>query len=244
MRRRPFLNIGGKMPITLGYLGGMIMLLDGIENTLTGHDTNITTWVDLSKNGNDLIIPVPAKTTIGSNYVWLNPTSITDLTAMSIIGGLKINNGIVNQFDEFTIEMRFEVGQSISGVYRIIVNADNSPDLIAYIYGNTNNGTLYTRAGGSQISSGLIIYPTLVTISFTYKKATNTVKMYMNGVLFNTQTNIPTNFENIFNSKLYFGDFASLGAATIIKYYSMRIYPFVLTDQEIADNYQNDMNRF
>ena len=55
--------------MTLGYVDGMIMLLDGIENTLTGHSNSATEWIDLSNNGNVLDFPTTNNPLL---YNWQN----------------------------------------------------------------------------------------------------------------------------------------------------------------------------
>ena len=243
MSRRALLGISGQQtppvpPITLGYVSGMTMLLDGIENSLTGHQTSLTIWQDLSKNGND--IAVPSSAAINNNNVETNPARLTaGVDAMTVLGGLKINNHIVSQFEEFTIEMRVTIADNISN-YAVVFHSRS--------YGTANQDVgvhRYQTTLRQGLNSNWLnianVSPT--TISFVYKKSANTLTIYQNGNLSYNRTGVSTGVEAIFNGDLTFGAFEKGISATNILFHNIRFYPKALTPQEISSNYNNDINR-
>jgi len=240
IRRRALLGGDGGQ-VVLGYVDGMIMLLDGIENTLTGHKTSVTTWQDLSKNGNDLILPVNNKFAVNNNNIQLIPTIQTDKT-MGIAGGLKVNNNIVSSFPQFTFEIRFISDYpNLNANYIVPAQSSNvatSNNFSIYYY----SAALRLQVNGAyNAQSGLT--NSVLTITFVYDKNINTVSVYNTGVYFQN-FNVPTDYDNVFNQELWFGNWDSTGnVATKMKIFNVRVYPFALSAQQILDNYNNDINR-
>jgi hypothetical protein len=247
LRRRALLGIQNTQPpdpeITLGYAAGMAMLLDGVENTLSGHNPNITTWTDLTKNENNIILPT-GKNVVGNNFVEFAPTNNSD-AALEILGGLKDkNNNIFSDLDTATLEMRFTIKSNLATDYGSplhLWNSNAGAEFDLHTYG----GYLRAEHGNNYKSVTNNVFNRVLTVTYIYRKHDDSIHFYLNGIICLNWVNVPIGFRQLFAGKLSFGNWLapSNRVATNAKYFNIRFYPKELTSQEIYYNYNNDINR-
>lgn len=88
-------------PVWEEYVGkGMLLYLDGINNTRNGHDNNTTVWEDLSGNNYDFI-----KLASAQNAIWSENSYVGDGTDRT----LYYNQAILADATECTIEVCYDV---------------------------------------------------------------------------------------------------------------------------------------
>lgn len=79
---------------------GMILHLDGINNTRNGHSTTTTTWEDISGNNNDF-----TKLSGASNAIWSDNSYVGNETNKT----LTLNKAILSSANECTVEVCYDV---------------------------------------------------------------------------------------------------------------------------------------
>lgn len=220
-----------------GYVGdGAVLYLDGINNTLKGHDENSSIWEDLSgnKNNGELV-----------NYV-TNDWTEKGLTFKNI-NGVYLGNFLSNLFNnDCTIEFCLNFsGEKTRGV---IIGNYSYPNSINIEIANTSQFRLYWNSGEYNHYSEANFFEVNNTMlmTMTLNKSEGIVNIYKNGQLFQTFTdNMFTNYQHLYNV-VYIGKDSRTTATTsfngIIN--SVRIYEKMLNEEEILTNYEIDKTRF
>ena len=214
---------------------GLILHLDGLDNTKNGHNNSSTVWEDLSGNNNNGTI---------KGASWLNDGLYFD-GVDDYVPIAELN------YPEFTVEATFKVS-------KLVGNSDE-PKVIC----NHEEGGFDIAINDDCISSNLYINGAYRLIKYNSKITTNKKynvtmttngsesKLYVNGVLVsnvsvengaikhpsnNTAVMLGTNPSgSLPGSNLYFFN----GAI-----YSVRMYNRALTEQEVKNNHEVDRLRF
>ena len=216
---------------------GLILHLDGINNTGSGHSNTSTIWKDLSGNNNNGTI---------KGASWLNDGLYFD----GIDDWVPIKELNYNQF---TLEAVFEPKDVLNYEYQyIICNLEVGGYGIALDAGNKN---LF----GISYNTNIVDYELLlsqndinlnVKNTLTYTNDGKEHKLYLNGNLINSKVdeNRVLGFPND-NTIMALGTNPK-GATNVGlesfngTIYSARMYNRVLTEQEVKNNYEIDKSRF
>ena len=219
---------------------GLIAHLDGINNTGNGHSTEVTTWKDLSNNGNDA--------TLYNNPTWSNNSltfdGIDDYGILTNTANLAFPNGL-------TLETRVKIlttdnGDSLSYVMYIDNETSSSPyDGLSQYVNKTNLKTTSRVAPNgtyafAQSDESIIEVNKIYTITTTYDN--NTVKEYIDGKLVASSTKAgqyPGSPQGINIGRRYSGNFIAN-----VEFQNVLIYDRALTDNEVMRNYQADLARY
>lgn len=233
---------------------GLILHLDGINNTGNGHSSTTTTWKDLSNTGNDAILNnIPETSTEdsgwGENYLALNGiddyvsvdrTTNGDFTIEFLAKNIEVinnreygslfminnwaSNAIIPTIQLFSDE-RSDSGNKGKIYYRILVPADEENTTYAERSYNT-----YTEHSASYIIS----------------KRDGKIKLYKNGQIHQEDdNNVFINRINMQNMNIEIGRWYHTSNSYVKeKVNAMRIYNCALTDEEVAHNYRVDKLRF
>ncbi|MBP3920235.1 MAG: prepilin-type N-terminal cleavage/methylation domain-containing protein [Bacilli bacterium] len=223
-----------------GYASdGLIVRLDAINNTGSGHASNITEWADLSGNGNNATLynnPL-----INNNSVIFNGQ--TNYGLINNTAGMEFTEGI-------TMEARVKI-LSLTGLTSINTieffgNWENAGGGLYYKGDNHFGYSLYVNGGyqyvGNNSNSNLGEY---YNISMTYNNLSQ--KLYINGIKVsekNTTEQYP-----ISPSHMAFGIGCNPNSSSAhyfanAEFQSVRIYNRALTDEEVLNNYQIDNFRY
>ena len=216
---------------------GLILHLDGINNTGNGHSNTSTIWKDLSGNNNNGTV---------TGATWGN----TGLSFDGIDDWVPIKELNYNQF---TLEAVFEPKDVLNYEYQyIICNLEVGGYGIALDAGNKN---LF----GISYNTNIVDYELLlsqndinlnVKNTLTYTNDGKEHKLYLNGNLINSKVdeNRVLGFPND-NTIMALGTNPK-GATNVGlesfngTIYSARMYNRVLTEQEVKNNYEIDKSRF
>ena len=216
---------------------GLILHLDGINNTGSGHSNTSTIWKDLSGNNNNGTI---------KGASWLNDGLYFD----GIDDWVPIKELNYNQF---TLEAVFETKDVLNYEYQyIICNLEVGGYGIALDAGNKN---LF----GISYNTNIVDYELLLSQNdinlnlkntLTYTNDGKEHKLYLNGNLINSKVdeNRVLGFPND-NTIMALGTNPK-GATNVGlesfngTIYSARMYNRVLTEQEVKNNYEIDKSRF
>ena len=214
---------------------GLILHLDGLDNTKSGHNNSTTVWEDLSGNNNNGTI---------KGASWLNDGLYFD-GVDDYVPIAELN------YPEFTVEATFKVS-------KLVGNSDE-PKVIC----NHNTGGFDIDINNDCINSFPYIngeyrnmkYDRKITVNKKYNVTMTTngseSKLYVNGVLVsnisveNGSIGYPSN-----NSLVMLGanpNGSSLDPAPSFfngAIYSVRMYNRVLTEQEVKNNHEVDRLRF
>lgn len=233
--RLHFSEIGKSEYIT----DGMLVWCDGVNNTGDGHSNSVTTWVDLSGNGNNLI----------------NVASKTATTAPDTVQGVWEENGITidsAQSQFLRSVSTFDLGADRTMEMRVTPLADSNMEI-----GLLTGERLKLRSGGANwffllsysdvtgvqtLNVGLptvLNEPITVSVTRQYDAVANstTYKVYSDGVL-RANKSISGNYREGEVSHFLFDD--ENVANGIVTVHSLRFYNRVLTAEEIAFNYKCD----
>ncbi len=216
---------------------GLILHLDGINNTGSGHSNTSTIWKDLSGNNNNGTV---------TGATWGN----TGLSFDGIDDWVPIKELNYNQF---TLEAVFEPKDVLNYEYQyIICNLEVGGYGIAL---NTGNKNLF----GISYNTNIVDYELLlsqndinlnVKNTLTYTNDGKEHKLYLNGNLINSKVdeNRVLGFPND-NTIMALGTNPSGSTNVGLEsfngtIYSARMYNRVLTEQEVKNNYEIDKSRF
>ena len=212
-----------------GCVDGLILWLDGMNNTESGHDeTKTETWYDLASEHNNATL---YNCEIGENYIYLNGQTSYGILPEKALG----DKG------ESTIEVVVEP-EDVSGII-VADNLSSSTRCVGFCRGDlltsVGEGNRYTFKSINDIL-GRHVY----TVIFD-KDNSKTTKMYQDGV----EQNISSEVDGYSNSAEYpligrrfYG--AGPSWAYKGKVYSIRVYNRALTENEIQINYILYKNKF
>jgi hypothetical protein len=205
---------------------GLVLHYDGINNTGTSHSTTTNIWKDLSGNGNDATLQ---SFDYNSSSGWLN-------------NGLKFdgNNDFVssiynipNSYNQYTMDIVYK-----PTVYRYSEITFNSIGFKWRVSGQ-NPYVNYWDISNNPNSTSFNFTPVLNSVhTFSINYNGSIMKLYINNQLLNLINKTITLRSN---STLVIG----LGMEKVTgNVYSIRIYNRALTDSEVTQNYQVDVERF
>ena len=210
---------------------GLILLYDGINNAGYNHSTNTTTWKDLSGSGNNGTI---IDGTWGNNCLSLDGSN----------DGISIGNSLADLFKSSnTVQVTLK--RSETGVRDVIFGNYNASGYVQYEVNDTNRYYI-TFNGGNGASSGTATYNVPVTLTFKFDKENGTIVVIENITQNTTFTkDAYTTANPTFNSARIGRDSRNNNAVALNgNIYSVRVYNRLLTDEEIANNYEIDKGRF
>lgn len=226
-----------------GYIkNGLLLYVDGIQNTRSGHDASSSYWEDLSGNGNDLSIINPLRTTniylLDSSYFFAGDPS----------GGDRVQRMVLSNFG------------SMKGTYEIVLNnyrsslnsyalahapAQNGQKCRAISFGSSGK----LNANGNVVEGIRDTYTEFVnkrsTLTIT-EDANNPISYYVNGNISEISGSASSRVDSkntmlILGARTYNNNFYDYFRGEIA---CVRIYDRVLTASEILHNYEIDKKRF
>lgn len=219
---------------------GLILLCDGVNNSGLGHDSNVTTWKDLSGNGNDIVSVGDINSTVAAttvqgewkaNGIWVN-----------------VKNGqflrTPNSFDlgsDYTIEMRV---RQVSSDY-MTLGFKTGTRFKLRLQGNAWWVRVSEKDSGGQqdINPYRAMKPLNTPVTYTVSRFYNEAANYT--------------YYTIYENGVYVarGGYAGIhreGESSYIAVgmenddlivHSVRLYNRALTDEEIAANHEYDTLR-
>ena len=207
---------------------GLVLLLDGIRNTRSGHSTSTNVWEDLSGNNYDYTLN---NIKINDNNIYFKGTANSYALRKENLSEIFGNT----LYDDRTIE---------------IVVKDTSDSHI-WICGNSSSRKAIGIYGGTLNVS---IFPDNVS-TFTLKSSALKVNNYSilhkkEGeicVYQNDEQLFKTNNLNCWNHSgevSYIGNSSTNGTPLNGEIYSIRVYNRILTEREIKNNYEVDKIRY
>ena len=225
MRRRMMMA-----PPRMGYVQeGLVLHLDGIYNTPTGHDPNAQTWYDLS--GHNVAVDVDALAVWESDglYIASGGAATRDLKPFSA-KPLTIEFAL---FKKSVVRDGYIVTTDSDSAIYMVLNPNRSGD---------TRGVAYYRAAAPVYSSGDAEETGMIYVSGVTSDA-NQIALYKSGDLARQMTRSDM---YISDGNLVIGASETAGRDTFadaaIK--SVRVYDRDLTADEVARNYAIDKRRF
>lgn len=227
-----------------GYIkDGLILHLDAINNTGSGHSNTTTTWKDLSGNGNDgTLYNIENSSTSGwqedglrldgiDDYVSLDPAKLTNLQQGTVIVDFELYDWNPDQ----QYDTIFFKGNETNWVYNHIQISEN-------LYSASNINT--TISNNTQSTTASLLIPVSLN---TYKQVAlrwdgNQISNLDNGVLNQSITSALYPADD--STVCYLGRGYNEERYCNCKIKSLKIYNRALTDEEIAHNYRIDKTKY
>lgn len=216
-----------QIPVYAYVKSGLVLYLDGEQNTKEGKNSETNLWEDLSGNEQHMTLSnFNDNETSGWRHNGLQFDGIDDFAYMVDNEILRVNNQtieVIIQQDKIMNNERSIFFVKWPG-YTMELNPNN---IVTY---GRNNGYL---ASNTKIELGKIC-------SIVGAHSYNLSKLYMNGKLENTQTITPIDYTNAdltigsYNNQLFLNG----------KIYSIRMYQRELSEEELAINYHLDQVRY
>ena len=217
-----------------GYASnGIILHLDAISNTRNGNNTSSSVWEDLSGNDNDFTMISDGAVTFNDNYVRFNGVS-----GMKIIDFRKFET-LMSTSNCFTLETVFDFNNVSNAP--IFVNNSNLTISFGYWGGHIMTSASNKGRHGWDNSD---YHKNASFTAITYKTSGDgTDILYKDGVLLNKQSTVADSY-NSNGETVYIG---RNGRGTAIyngNIRSIRLYDRALTEDEMYQNRQLDIERF
>lgn len=218
---------------------GLIVYLDGMNNTGNGHSNDTNIWKDLSGRGNDA--------TLYNNPTWSNNSLTfdgqTNYGRLESTANMSFPNGI-------TIETRVKIlapsGRGSATQAEFLGNWDSAGGGLYYTKSNEFKTNFYITNGYKEITTQSIVnLNEIYTITLTYDN--NTQSYYVNGILAASEsynTNVAFKPSSV---PIAIGGNPSDGGVSIyanVEFQNVLIYDRALTETEILRNYQTDISRY
>lgn len=208
---------------SLSYVkDGLILHLDGIDNTRSGHNANATAWEDLS--GNNYDVTANGSVTFADDHVVIPSGSY-------FLGDTSIQSNAVSSVE-------------------IVLSAENSQSIVLSGYDNTDKRKYVFIQNGKIAFNGMQNKPALgAEISTNTKYSFSGYGLYEDAVIY--RNGILQTLADIRDYWQFTGGYplrisGRYGNSMLFKgsIYSVRIYNRTLSAQEIAKNYAVDKQRF
>ena len=218
-----------------GYASnGIILHLDAISNTRNGNNTSSSVWEDLSGNDNDFTMISDGAVTFNDNYVQLNGVS-----GMKIIDFSKFKT-LMSTPNCFTLEVIIDF---LDGAGNSPIFVNHSDLTISFGYWEDHIITNASNEARHGWDSGDYHKDASFT-AITYKTSGDgTDILYKDGVLLNKQSTV-TDFYNSGGETVYIGRNGRGTSFYRGNIRSIRLYDRALTEDEIYQNRQLDIERF
>ena len=214
---------------TMGYINnGMVLLLDGIRNTRSGHSANTNVWEDLSGNNYDYTLN---DIKINDNNIYFKGTAnsyaLRKENLSEIFGNTLYDDRTIEIVVKDTSDSHIWIcGNSSSrkaiGIYVGALNVSISPD---------NVSTFTLKSSALKVNNYSILH-----------KKEGEICVYQND-----EQLVKTNNLNCWNHSgevSYIGNSSTNGAPLNGEIYSIRVYNRILTEREIKNNYEVDKIRY
>lgn len=219
---------------------GLVHMWDGINNTGSGHDSSVTTWIDLVGN---ITLTKQAGGTWKDNALNFDPASSSDMLYWKDTTETSIytQNMTVEVCIQPTSNTEFPESKS-AVIVNISSSAVNAQRRIMLSKGDKSVGG-YTTATNQFALTGLVSLRKVHHIACTYTQQTGTANVYCNGNLLTMSAQ--HSFGDSKRNYVFVG-----GSQGDSKYpylgdiHSIRVYNRVLSDNEIYENYLTDCARF
>ena len=223
-----------------GYIQrGLLLWFDGIRNTGTTRDTNVTTWKDLSGNDkNGTLIGGPE---------WKNNSLQLDGSD----DGVSLENNLTNLFKSSN-SVQLVLERSENNARDILLGNYNASNSINYEVNTNNEYRIWFNSGAYNNSASASLYNQAYSVTFNLDRSNNLFQELHNHLKVFNNTFYKTefsssefgSFNNSFNSA-YLGRDSRTGTNSLKgKIYSFRVYNRLLSDDEIYHNYTVDKERF
>lgn len=230
-------------PIYGEYVGeGMILYLDGINNTRSGHDDNTTTWEDLSGNKNDFI-----KLSSAQNAIWSKNSYVGDGKDRT----LYYNKAILADATECTIEVCYDVPKLINYIW-VFQSRDSDAGANGFQFGVTSelrNATVFFNYNDAKRLGDFVTCTDIKGRTMGIALDNQNIEFLDNAKVYSSdvderymQSVAPRTNYTIGSAYPWgetYGNFCFQG-----NIYAIRIYNRKLTKDEIAYNYEIDKLRF
>ena len=213
-------------------LNGILLNLNGVQNTRSGHEDFPSTWQDLSGNGYDASL-VNSPVWLGNglrfngvnNYANLNYSGLYSSSIKTIEVCCKINS-----FSNNYGTVLFKGNGIIAANNHIQYSREGTSNSMLWILGNNN------EACGIGLGNYFTSYSSMHTTSIVANGSV--IKVYINGELKNTENNtvLPATNSTQFTLGRGSGDYRYCDCDV----YAVRAYNRELTDNEILNNYLVD----
>ena len=207
---------------------GLVLLLDGIRNTRSGHSTSTNVWEDLSGNNYDYTLN---NIKINDNNIYFKGTAnsyaLRKENLSEIFGNTLYDDRTIEIVVKDTSDSHIWIcGNSSSrkaiGIYVGALNVSISPD---------NVSTFTLKSSVLKVNNYSILH-----------KKEGEICVYQND-----EQLVKTNNLNCWNHSgevSYIGNSSTNGAPLNGEIYSIRVYNRILTEKEINHNYQIDKKKF
>jgi len=236
---RALMMAGGGGP---GYVPGMLMHLDGIDNVGSGSfDTAATTWKDLTGNGFDVVPMNPARAPLWSENGGLLGDGSHRI--LKVADGLSPLTGCT----EFTIELAYYFPGAGSAWWlnnREPWNTSDTTGFQIYTWNSTGiNVACMSGPGAPQWIIPVSSAASHHTIAFTYANGTATV--YADGLIAGAEA-VRMTQEQIENTPFYVNGVGGGGYSMSegLRILGVRVYPRALGSGELAVNAAIDRQRY
>lgn len=209
---------------------GLVLWLDGINNTRTGHNENATDWQDLS--GNNIDGELVGDVTYKDNLYKVN-------TTISNISYIKVDNQqiLFSTFNDFSLQILFKTSQAaniagtIEGDTRIEIWSNSQTEFNARLL-----GTRFPSSGSYTVDvSNLILF------TATYNSKNQQLKYYLNNL------EVYQGAPSVVGRRYGLTIGARTGATpknALSEYSAIRYYSKELSFDEVVLNYQTDKRRY
>ena len=217
----------------LDYVGnGLVLLLDGIENTRGGHSASTNVWEDLSGNNYDT-----GNISLGTETYWdENNMVFNNTNKMILISDSNKNTEILNTINsnQFTVQFFVNEYTKSNDNYSTILWSTND-DFAFYSY--TSQSIFYLKNSNNSRTTIPISSVIGKTVTISFDLNNKTLKLYSDTDKSSEVTISETIKANNFN----------IGRNSIHNNFSIgeiRIYNRILTEKEINHNYMVDKARY
>lgn len=217
-----------------GYASnGIILHLDAISNTRNGNNTSSSVWEDLSGNDNDFTMISDGAVTFNNNYVQFNGAF-----GMKIIDFSKFKT-LMSTSNCFTLEVVLDFDNIPNAP--IFVNHSDLTISLGYWAGHIiTNASNKSRYGWDNTD----YHKDASFTAITYKTSGDgTDILYKDGVLLNRRSTTSDSY-NSNGETVYIGRNGRGNAFYSGNIRSIRLYDRALTEDEIYQNRQLDIERF
>lgn len=220
---------------------GLILNLDGINNTRRGHKSDTTVWEDLSGNGIDF--DLHNVTINDDNMYFAGDKTSTDVYSYASIQNVEDWVNLHDDSKNYTVEicMKMDTGGDL---YQPIISAkpsgiDVGMSAGGLVFNNTSNG--FSKEGhthGGVLSSFTVSYDMSNIIAYDNTIQQEITTTNANGA-YKPNLDAPTTNAFWIGIRLTGGVYAYKGYI-----YSIRIYDRQLTDEERLYNHSVDVKKF
>lgn len=240
------ISIGGNVVWKKKTLPPLLLWLDGINNTRSGHNASSTRWEDLSGNNNDFTRYANTITWDDNSFVGNGTNSAT----------MSRNKAILQNKTKFTVEICVNQKTLSGGGYSayswIFQSRQTSPANGFQFIGTVASAphglsfTLYAPAGTSN-NFKIQPFDTLHTLAFSYDG--ETVKGYGDGELKASFAKSMEDMKSVTDRNIYaIGSQYPWQSTNLSVFkgnlYSIKIYDGALTAEQLAENHTNNVARF